>query len=761
MKIPIINQKEINTINKDKSKIPCFGISFENETIRPKNSDRPIIRIIDERGPSENVLKINDLVLEVKGKKIKNIKNFFDVQKKIKPDELIIIRIKRNRQELTRAIRLISLEEFNNPKQKHRVRLGIQFENDNTGNLKIIAIQKKWIAYKILKVGDIILELNEKLTKNFFEYDYEIKKVIWGEKLKVKVDRKGKILVKEINTTSFDEYKKRTVMFGVKTKLFQKIFLKVIKTQTLDSEGELIKKGDIILSIKTKIMGISYKKKITSDDDLYREVLNYEPTQRITFEILRKSKKELIEIKLISFYGFLANNEALTRGSGILNEPQAELMLREYENGDYQGLNDDLRLKIVNMKLEEEEDDENNQRLIVSTSVKKEKVSGKDCFVLYFNNFPAGYEIENNSTYLKIYAFDVTDLDQEEYENIYYETEDYEDNPKLENYIRDNCHIIKTHNIDWSEGSMNLVQAKLLDPDDEPIEKLAFPFSVMHFPKAGKRKIEFRVFICTKELKFHETEGRPLIYSLVNYRPEHFKCRLNEEENFDDYDSYSEILTYDSALIDAEYKQPGYLGANRQKLDSLIIPIGLQLAQIKNNDVDKSLKLVKDNIAYKGDRTVEGGINQTLNLKKFYNLMISENIDAEHYLKEIRNNSKIDERYEIINLLLNIATNDDTLIAKENSFIDNVAKKLELNQNKYQEIKRIETASLKFVDFGDQADESIFGITKDMDNKEKCKILRQEYSRWNSQTNNNDKTKRNRAKEMTILAANLRKQYNC
>ena len=49
----------------------------------------------------------------------------------------------------------------------------------------------------------------------------------------------------------------------------------------------------------------------------------------------------------------------------------------------------------------------------------------------------------------------------------------------FENYIRNNCHIIKTHNIDWSEGSMNLVQAKLLDPDDEPIEKLAFPFSVM------------------------------------------------------------------------------------------------------------------------------------------------------------------------------------------------------------------------------------------------------------------------------------------
>ena len=61
--------------------------------------------MIDERGPCEGVLKINDLVLEIKGKNIKNIKNFSDEQKKIKPDELIIIRIKRNRQELNRAIR--------------------------------------------------------------------------------------------------------------------------------------------------------------------------------------------------------------------------------------------------------------------------------------------------------------------------------------------------------------------------------------------------------------------------------------------------------------------------------------------------------------------------------------------------------------------------------------------------------------------------------------------------------------------------------
>ena len=101
------------------------------------------------------------------------------------------------------------------------------------------------------------------------------------------------------------------------------------------------------------------------------------------------------------------------------------------------------------------------------------------------------------------------------------------------------------------------------------------------------------------------------------------------------------------------------------------------------------------------------------------------------------------------------------LILEENKFLDDVARELELNHQKYLEIKKIETASLKSVDFGDKADESIFGLSNEMDDKTKCKILRQEYSRWNSQTNNSDKNKRIRAKEMVNLIANLRKQYNC
>jgi hypothetical protein len=746
-------------LKKDKKNIALLGIYLPDLKNSKNKELKPIITGVDEAGPSHDVIKENDLILKINKKKINNLKDYENALKKLKPNEIIIIRVKRRNQELNRAIRTISLHELENPKQKHFVRFDLYFY-EGSMDTKILAVGKKSVANKKIKSGDVILEINKEPIFNGSDYLKEIKKVLWGEKVLFTILRDKKKIYRKIKSNSFYEYKLRTVMFDVRTKLFNKKYLKVVKTQPLYSEGNLIKKGDIILSISATVQGKQFKKKLIDDNDLFRTVAeNFEPTQRINFHIIRKKEKKIIEIKLENYFDFLKKNEDLTRGS-FLTKPQADFMLKEYENGSYQGLSDELRFKISKMDLEEEVYvNEYYEKLYISTSVKKEKVSGKDSFVVYFDSFPNTYGFEENSVFLKVYAFDVTDLDQKEYENIYYETDDYEDNPKLDNYLRDNCNVIKTNNLDWGEGSSILVQKKLLDPNEDPPEKIAFPFSVMNFPKAGKRKIAFRSFICKKELKFHENEGRPLDYQMVNYRPEHFK--LNEyQDHFDEYDSYPDILAYDATEIDAEYKQAGYLGVNRQKLDTLIIPIGYAIANIKN-DPSKSIQLVKDEIAFKGDRSTEGGINQVLNLKKTYDQAQISKIDPQDYLNEIKNYSKIDERYEVINSLLNIATNDKTLSLEENKFLDEAAKKLELNQNKYLEIKKIETASLKFVDFGDKADESIFGISNEMDVKEKCKILRQEYSRWNSQTNNTDKNKRIRAKEMVNLIANLRKQYSC
>ena len=46
-----------------------------------------------------------------------------------------------------------------------------------------------------------------------------------------------------------------------------------------------------------------------------------------------------------------------------------------------------------------------------------------------------------------------------------------------------------------------------------------------------------------------------------------------------------------------------------------------------------------------------------------------------------------------------------------------------------------------------------------MDKKEKLRVLRKEYSRWNSLTNSKDKAIRERARKMRDLSANIRKEY--
>ena len=138
----------------------------------------------------------------------------------------------------------------------------------------------------------------------------------------------------------------------------------------------------------------------------------------------------------------------------------------------------------------------------------------------------------------------------------------------------------------------------------------------------------------------------------------------------------------------------------------------------------------------------------------------NKKLNLDDILKDLKKNSVIHERYEIIDFLLNLATKDETFNSKENKFIDKVSKELELNKDKYQEIKKQKTSSVKFVDFGEEVEESVFGINKDMTKDEKLKILRKEYSRWNALTNNTDKMIRERAKEMRDLSANLRSQYN-
>ena len=649
-------------------------------------------------------------------------------------------------------------------KIKHEVRVGFHFRDRNhkiilrdqkdADDPPIISIVRESFEYgEKFKINDLILSVNGKKIKTINEWFRIKEKLKWNQKIKFVLLRDKTKIVSTIQPKSFDEFKQKTIMIGVDVVKYLKNFVKVSNIDLFSSERPsieseiLIEKNDIILSINNN--------KISSIEDFDRETFKLKHGDNIIYKLKRKNKIITTKkIKIINYNDFLKLNEDHCRK--YMNKIQADTMLREYEEGDYMGISDERRAEI--MKLGEPEyEEEDQQKLFLSTKVMKKKLNGKDIFLVKFVTIPDEDKFsikfdEGKKIYLKIYVYDVTDLSSDKY----YELEDYGED--TENYFNNNCHVIKTEDFSWSEGNNILVQSKELKSAYDFPSELAFPFSVLQLPKYGKRKLEFRSFICTEDQKFNEEDGRFLFYKNSCFRPE--ECYLaTDEYAFDDYGDYTDIYAYSSSLIFVEYKQPGYLETNKERYDDLKIALSFALKQHSGDNLEDSLEKVKEKIRY-GDYTAEGNIKKILSLKKNYQEAKNSKIKLDDILKDLKKNSFVHERYQIIDFLLNLATDDETFTNSENSFIDKVSEQLELNKEKYQEIKKQKTASVKLVDFGERAGESVFGITKDMDKQQKLKLLRKEYSRWNALTNNTDKTIRERARQMRDLAANLRSEYS-
>ncbi len=540
---------------------------------------------------------------------------------------------------------------------------------------------------------------------------------------------------------------------------------------------------DVPANIKNfqKLISVKDKKKELFVDEISEASLNfffnemvdkkknifikYESDKKF-WKFSNKKKAELSTKTAPDFANIATNLEYWFESKYKFNKAKVKLAVDDFCKSfflEYPDFNLERIEEIKKMDLQDEpeydEDDYSSDyqdKIYVSTSVSKKKIAGKESFVVKLNNLPTDEEIENHNVgekiYLKIYIYDVTDLDEDKYFKI------QDNGESTEQYFLNNCHVVKTEDLSWSEGNGILVQTLELKPTELQPTELAFPYSKLQLPKYGKRKLSFRTFICTDIQKFDEDNGRFITYGSPTFRAEEYFLD-SYSEGFDEYSDYTDILSYSSSEIEVEYKQPGYLEINRRKYNDLKIALSLALNQDDKNNQKANLEKIKDSVRY-GDFTVEGNIHKILSLKKNYEKSLNEKLNLDNILKDLKKNSVIHERYEIIDFLLNLATQDETFNSKENKFIDKVSKELELNKEKYQEIKKQKTSSVKFVDFGKEVEESVFGINKDMTKDEKLKILRKEYSRWNALTNNTDKMIRERAKEMRDLAANLRSQYN-
>ena len=196
----------------------------------------------------------------------------------------------------------------------------------------------------------------------------------------------------------------------------------------------------------------------------------------------------------------------------------------------------------------------------------------------------------------------------------------------------------------------------------------------------------------------------------------------------------------------------------------------MALAYSENKMEQRSLDVIKNwinneimwkNIILDEEQAKENKMKYSFLLNNTYQLLKDKRLSMSNIIKELNNKTNLTKKYETINLLLNIAGADDKLSLAEDKLLNITAAALELDLERFQQMKTSTIANIETVEGDDENEDTIFNFTSGMTDEDKCKKLRIEYTRWNRQTNNSNEKIRLQAKKMTELAANLRKKYNC
>ena len=244
-------------------------------------------------------------------------------------------------------------------------------------------------------------------------------------------------------------------------------------------------------------------------------------------------------------------------------------------------------------------------------------------------------------------------------------------------------------------------------------------------------------------------------------------CNTNTEVTHGAHDDLQNIHYNASFIYNFSVKEIGYLEefANRDKVEDLTINLAMSMAASDGHLDQKELNVIKDwakslTLEFDEDKAKERKKHFAKHIKEIFNDAKNKKISISKLVEEFNAKASKSQKYLAIELMLNVASSDSKLAKEEEQFVNKIAKSLEINLQTFKEMKNKVIANVDTIDIAEKPSESSFGITDDMDDVEKMKILRKEYTKWNGQTNHKDVKKKKRAKEMVKIIADLRKQYS-
>ena len=208
------------------------------------------------------------------------------------------------------------------------------WNKDEQAKLKTIKpivyiVFKSLEGYKILKFGDLIVQINKKKINNIYELLIERKKLKWNSIVNFKIKRKNKYLDIKIKLNSFNYWKKNfpKLGFDVSKKSNSLVISKVDRLSSAIpkfNSKPIIKSGDQIVSLNGM--------KIKTFKDFSESIGSCTPDKVLKIDFIRDSILYSKKIKIISFAKFLKLNRDFCME--YWPKKAAKILLKQYELND-------------------------------------------------------------------------------------------------------------------------------------------------------------------------------------------------------------------------------------------------------------------------------------------------------------------------------------------------------------------------------------------------------------------------------------------
>lgn len=219
------------------------------------------------------------------------------------------------------------------------------------------------------------------------------------------------------------------------------------------------------------------------------------------------------------------------------------------------------------------------------------------------------------------------------------------------------------------------------------------------------------------------------------------------------------------ASIRHVFQDFGYLDAkeNRKEFDRLAVELAFAVCSSDGEINIKEAAIIKDWVKKRIEMALDAEqenlknlLNQTMQ-KSYSNFEAGVEPSYSSLTQKLKKVSTVAQRYEALELGLKVAAADGIAEKAELDLLDNLAKLLNVDQDKFRATRDKHLTVTMIVDDAVNID-NLLGLEPNMTASEKKKHLREEYNKWNQLAEHTDPKKREQAKKMLNIIAQKRSE---